>query len=66
MLWHARVAYRISQLELAFSGRNLTDADVETRGFGGFGNDPRDGYAEHRYVQLGEPRTFMAEAKYTF
>ena len=66
VLWHARVAYRISQLELAFSGRNLTDADVETRGFGGFGNDPRDGYAEHRYVQLGEPRTFMAEAKYTF
>jgi len=66
VLWHARIAYRINQLELAFSGRNLTDADVETRGFGGFGNDPRDGYAEHRYVQLGDPRTYMAEAKYAF
>ena len=66
VLWHARMAYKLNQLELALSGRNLTDKDVETRGFGGFGNDPRDGYTEHRYVQLGEPRTVMAEAKYAF
>ena len=64
--WHARVSYQVQQLELALSGRNLTNADVEVRGFGGFGNDPRDGYVENRYIQLGEPRLIMAEAKYSF
>ena len=66
VLWHARLSYQRGQTEVALSGRNLTNADVETRGFGGFGNDPRDGYAEHRYVQLGEPRLYMIEARYSF
>ncbi|GGY49285.1 TonB-dependent receptor [Bacterioplanes sanyensis] len=66
VLWHARLSYQWQQLELALAGRNLTDAEVETRGFGGFGNDPRDGYASSRYVQLGQPRLVMAEAKYSF
>lgn len=66
VLWHARLSYRVQQLELALSGRNLTNADVESRGFGGFGNDPRDGYTENRYIQLGEPRLVMGEVKYSF
>jgi hypothetical protein len=60
------LSYQWQQLELALAGRNLTDAEVETRGFGGFGNDPRDGYASSRYVQRGQPRLVMAEAKYSF
>src|SRR5690606_34719227 len=43
-LWHARLSYQRAAYEIALSGRNLTDRDTETRGFGGFGNDPRDGY----------------------
>lgn len=66
VLWHARLSYRVQQLELALSGRNLTNADVESRGFGGFGNDPRDGYTENRYIQLGEPRLVIGEVKYSF
>lgn len=66
VLWHARIRYQQPNYELAISARNLTDRDTETRGFGGFGNDPRDGYAENRYVQLGEPRLIMLEGKYSF
>ncbi|ASP38061.1 TonB-dependent receptor [Bacterioplanes sanyensis] len=66
VLWHARLAYQWQQLQLALAGRNLTNAEVETRGFGGFGNDPRDGYASSRYVQLGQPRLLTLEAKYQF
>lgn len=66
VLWHARVSYQQPRYELALSGRNLTNQDTDTRGFGGFGNDPRDGYADSRYVQLGEPRLVMLEGKYSF
>lgn len=65
-LWHARLGYQLGNLDLALSGRNLTDKETQTRGFGGFGNDPRDGWAEHKYVQLGEPRLVMLEAQYSF
>lgn len=66
VLWHARLRYQQPRYELALSGRNLTNQDIETRGFGGFGNDPRDGYADSRYVQLGDPRLLMLEGKYSF
>jgi hypothetical protein len=32
--------------------------DVQTRGFGGFGNDPRKLYETEAYYQLGEPRVY--------
>ena len=66
VLYHARLSYTKPSYELALSGRNLGNRDTETRGFGGFGNDPRDGWAEHKYVQLGEPRLVMLEGKYKF
>ena len=66
VLWHARVAYDNGPFQAAIYGRNLTNKDQEVRGFGGFGNDPRDGYAENRYIQLGEPRLVGVEARYLF
>jgi outer membrane receptor protein involved in Fe transport len=66
VLWHARIAYDKGPFQAALYGRNLTNKDQEVRGFGGFGNDPRDGYAENRYVQLGEPRLVGVEARYSF
>ncbi len=67
VLWHARIAYQLGQLQLALSGRNLTDKEVQTRGFYFGGIDPRlDVNDAQKYVQIGEPRTFMAEAKYSF
>jgi len=47
-------------------GRNLTDQDVETRGFGGFGNDPRKLYETEAYYQLGEPRVYGLDVRYEF
>jgi iron complex outermembrane receptor protein len=66
VLWHARIAYDQGPFAAAIFGRNLTNKDQEVRGFGGFGNDPRDGFVENRYIQLGEPRTFGVEARYSF
>ena len=66
VLWHARVSYDAQRWQAALFGRNLTDVDQEVRGFGGFGNDPRDGYVENRYVQFGEPRLIGVEGKFFF
>lgn len=66
VLYHARLSFTQPRYELALSGRNLSNKDTETRGFGGFGNDPRDGWIEHKYVQLGEPRLVMLEGKLKF
>lgn len=65
-LVHARAGWRGERTELALWVRNLTDKDYEVRGFGGFGNDPRDGYAPGRYTQFGAPRTFGLTGSVTF
>nr|WP_246624610.1 TonB-dependent receptor [Oceanobacter mangrovi] len=65
VLWHARVAYDAANWQLALYGRNLTNVDYEVRGFH-FGNDPRDGYTNQRWVQYGEPRLYGVEGKYFF
>lgn len=66
VLWHARLAYDGNNYAVALYGRNLTNRDYEVRGFGGFGNDPRNGYANDRYVQYGEPRLVGIEGTYRF
>jgi outer membrane receptor protein involved in Fe transport len=56
-LLNARAGYRSSAgWSVSLWGRNLTDKDYFVRGFGSFGNDPRNGYAVEPYLQLGEPR----------
>lgn len=62
-LVHGRIGWRGERLEVAVFGRNLTDEDYGVRGFGGFGNDPRNGYATEEYVQLGEPRIVGVSAR---
>ena len=65
-LLNARIGYQTAQWEVALYGRNLTDEDTQTRGFGSFGNDPRDGYSTKPYYQFGEPRLIAATASYRF
>ena len=48
--------------EIAAWIRNFTNQAVQTRGFF-FGNDPRAGYEEGLYYQLGEPRRFGVTLK---
>lgn len=58
VLVNARVGYQSAHFKLSFWGRNLGDKNYFVRGFGSFGNDPRDGYVTPAagYVQFGEPR----------
>lgn len=63
-LIHARLGWQGTHMQLALWARNLTDKDYEVRGFGGFGNDPRDGYVPGRYVQFAAPRTFGVSARF--
>lgn len=65
-LFNARLEYRVQQWDFLLWGRNLTDRDVIVRGFGGFGNDPRNFYQTEPYYQYGEPRIVGVTAKYRF
>ncbi len=53
---NAQITVPFRALDLTLYGRNLTDERFGTRGFGGFGNDPRNSYATGEYIQLGAPR----------
>ncbi|MEM1412177.1 MAG: TonB-dependent receptor [Pseudomonadota bacterium] len=57
-LLNARLAWSSGPWTVALWARNLTDETARTRGFGGFGNDPRNFYAEQPYYQFGEPRVY--------
>lgn len=63
---HAWLGYRRDQWSLALWARNVTDNDIERRGFGSFGNDPRAGYVVEPYFQFGAPRVFGATAAFEF
>lgn len=63
---HLRLSYQANDWDLALWVRNLTDQTIKTRGFGGFGNDPRTGYATEPYYQFGAPRTVGVSAGFTF
>ncbi len=56
-LFHASLTWDWQAFSFTLWGRNLSDENYFVRGFF-FGNDPRDGYAGHRYTQLGEPQRF--------
>ena len=55
-LLNARIGYRSDNWNLSLWARNLGDEDYTTRGFGSFGNDPRNFYEVGTFTQLGEPR----------
>jgi outer membrane receptor protein involved in Fe transport len=65
-LLNARLAYERGRWSIAAWARNLTGEDVQTRGFGGFGNDPRKLYEPEAYYQLGEPRVYGLDLRYEF
>ena len=53
-LLNASAGYRGRDWSVTAWARNLTDEDYFVRGFF-FGNDPRDGYTDRGFTQLGEP-----------
>ena len=65
-LVNANITFDTGDWELSIWGRNLTDEDVIVRGFGSFGNDPRNGYITEPYYQFGAPRVVGFTGKYEF
>ncbi len=55
-LYNASLGFEAEQWKVTLWGRNLTDKDYYVRGFGSFGNDPRNFYVTEPYFQYGEPR----------
>lgn len=53
-LLHASLRYQTDTFEVQLWGRNLTDEDHAVHGLY-FGNDPRKGWVNESYQQLGEP-----------
>jgi len=64
-LVNASLSYFQENWQVKVWARNLLDKDYDTRGFY-FGNDPRDGYTDKTYTQLGEPAVFGATLTYQF
>ena len=56
-LLNGSVGYRGRDWSVTAWARNLADKDYFVRGYF-FGNDPRDGYTDRSFTQLGEPRRF--------
>ena len=60
------VSYKKNSYEINFYGKNITDEDYQTRGFGSFGNDPRKFYITEQYNQYAAPRVFGINGKRFF
>lgn len=54
-LVNASISYQADAWQARLWARNLADEEYFVRGFF-FGNDPRDGYTDRVFTQLGEPR----------
>ncbi len=65
-LVNLELAYQAENWRVAIYGKNLTDELVKTRGFGTFGNDPRENYALDEYNQFGAPRVVGVRASMEF
>ena len=65
-LIHASITYKQANWDISLIGKNLTDEDVETRGFSGWVQDPMGVYTPDKYVQFGEPRLISIQTRYIF
>ena len=64
-LINASVGYERESWDVRVWARNLTDEDYTVRGFY-FPNDPRDGYTERGWFQLGDPRLYGVSLNVNF
>ncbi|GLR70644.1 TonB-dependent receptor [Agaribacter marinus] len=63
---NSRLSYTIGSSEVSLWVKNLFDRELFTRGFGGFGNDPRKDYVTEPYFQFGQERQIGASYRYSF
>lgn len=55
-LVNAKLKYEQDNWQVALWAKNLSNEDYAVRGFGSFGNDPRNAYAVEPYFQFAMPR----------
>ena len=60
------IGYKLDSWEISLFGKNLTNEDYKTRGFGSFGNDPRKFYVTEPYNQYAAPRVIGVSGKKSF
>ena len=65
-LLNLELSYQADNWRVSLYGKNLTDELVKTRGFGSFGNDPRNFYETDEYNQFGAPRLVGLKASMEF
>ncbi len=65
-LVNMELTYQVENWSVALYGKNLTDELVKTRGFGSFGNDPRDFYEVRPFNQFAAPRVVGLRASVDF
>jgi len=65
-LLNSRLSFQRNNWEVALWGKNLANEDYSVRGFGSFGNDPRNGYTTEPYFQFGMPREIGVSASIRF
>ncbi|NVJ61204.1 MAG: TonB-dependent receptor [Gammaproteobacteria bacterium] len=65
-LIHWKFAYDVNNWNVSIWMKNALDKTYFTRGFGGFGNDPRDGYTAKPYYQLADPKQVGVTFNYNY
>ncbi|MFC3120344.1 TonB-dependent receptor [Agaribacter flavus] len=63
---NSRLNYNMTYGQVSLWVKNLFDRELLTRGFGGFGNDPRKGYVTEPYFQFGQARQVGISYRYNF
>jgi iron complex outermembrane receptor protein len=66
-VFNSELSWQQGNMHVQLWAKNLFDRVLPTRGFGGFNNDPRDGYFPAKpYYQFGQERQFGVTATYRF
>lgn len=65
-LVNLRLIYQQTDWRVSVYVNNAFDKDIQTRGFGSFGNDPRNFYARGEYFQFAAPRVLGVSFSHEF
>jgi len=66
-VFNSEVNWQEGDVSVHLWAKNIFDRNLPTRGFGGFNNDPRDGYVGAKpYYQFGQERQLGITATYRF
>jgi outer membrane receptor protein involved in Fe transport len=66
-VFNTEINWQLDDVQIQLWAKNIFDTKLPTRGFGGFNNDPRDGYfPAEPYYQFGQERQLGVTATYRF